>query len=302
MEPADPDHPQRQLIQALVGRGIGVYRIEKPGMGDSVGTPACATSDFDTELAAFEAGYKALADRHAYRPSSIFLLGHSLGGLAAPLIASRGPAPRGVAVYGTVLRPWADYVQDVTRDQNTIRGVEDPVRSAEQAEAARPIVDAIYRDKLTPAEAARRHPQLEGFMREALGWDGGELIFGRHYSFWQDIASLPLYAAWRDARTNVLSIYGEHDVAALNSADHRMIARLVNRYRPSTGRFVQIARADHFMVTTASIEEAPPGPDSPPPRLSPELVDELAGWIERSMAEPAVEQRFAPPAQAGAGR
>jgi hypothetical protein len=91
-------------------------------------------------------------------------------------------------------------------------------------------------------------------------------------------------------------LFGEHDVAAMNDEDHRMIARVVNRYRPGTADFVQIEKADHFMVLTPTMEPALET-QAVPERLSPQLITELAGWIERTLTKPPVASRF-PPVQA----
>src|SRR3712207_7669027 len=45
--------------------------------------------------------------------------------------------------------------------------------------------------------------------------------FSRHYRFAQDLAHLPLAAAWRDTRSNVLAIYGGSAMGALFDEDRK---------------------------------------------------------------------------------
>jgi hypothetical protein len=115
---------------------------------------------------------------------------------------------------------------------------------------------------------------------------------GRHYKFMQGLAKQPLYAAWRDSRTNVLSLYGEADLVALFDEDHRMIAEIANYYRPGSGRYVEIARTDHGMTLVGTRDEfrrktAETG-TPPSGEFNPHVGSILAQWIRESMARPPV--------------
>ena len=132
----NPTHPYPQLIQALVDAKIAVYRVEKPGLGDSVGGLDCTKIDYATELDGFRAAYNHLTADLKISPDRLFMLGHSLGGLEAPMLAAER-APRGVAVYGTVLRSWADYYHDIDVFQSYLSGNGVDLVAAEQASGRR---------------------------------------------------------------------------------------------------------------------------------------------------------------------
>ena len=68
-----------------------VYRIEKPGMGDSISEKPCRDIDFTTESKAFLQGLNALKTHTQVDPDKVFLFGHSLGVLHAPVIAKQSP-------------------------------------------------------------------------------------------------------------------------------------------------------------------------------------------------------------------
>jgi hypothetical protein len=72
----------------LTRHGIAVLRYDKRGVGKSTGDYAVATSDDFASDA--EAGIAYLKTRKEIDPHRIGLIGHSEGGLIAPLIASRG--------------------------------------------------------------------------------------------------------------------------------------------------------------------------------------------------------------------
>jgi len=75
------------LADYLTRRGIGVLRYDKRGIGKSTGSYAQATSmDFANDA---EAGVAYLKTRKEVDGTKIGLIGHSEGGLIAPLVASR---------------------------------------------------------------------------------------------------------------------------------------------------------------------------------------------------------------------
>jgi hypothetical protein len=288
IEPALPDDPYRRLGAELAKRGVAYYRVEKPGLGDSIGTPACADVDFATELDAFRGAYKHLIETRHIDPDRIFMFGHSLGGLEAPLLAAELP-PRGVAVYGTVLRNWADYHLDIPRYQTFLAEGSDPGEAAAATERARELLRQFYFGKKSPAELAAANPDNPDQMRLNFAWDGADKMFGRNYRFLQGLAGLPLASAWRRAKTNVLALYGESDIVAIDDRDHKLIADIADFYRPGSGRFVEIARTGHGMTMVGNRREyrekaiaaggaAPDGP------FNPEVAAVLAGWITDAMA------------------
>ena len=282
----------RQLAAELLRAGIGFYRVEKPGIGDSAGTPHCSTIDYGAELDAFRTAYRHLIERRGIAPDRIFMLGHSLGGMQAPMLAAER-APRGVAVYGTVLRNWADYHRNIDQFQSYLMTGADLAAQTERTERHRDIFRRFYLLREAPAQVAAADPILAEGMREAMNWDGGDNIFGRHFKYAQDLAHLPLIAAWRDTRSNVLSLYGASDMVALDDEDHRLIADLVNFHRPGTASYVEIARTGHGMELLGDRQEVRAraragGPPQPAP-FNPEVARALIAWVQASMARPPVQ-------------
>jgi dipeptidyl aminopeptidase/acylaminoacyl peptidase len=82
--------PYRKLFDSLATLGNIIYRVEKPGMGDGPSPCNCEITGFEKELSAFEAGYKQLLSYPWATEDRIFLVGHSMGGVQAPLLAAKG--------------------------------------------------------------------------------------------------------------------------------------------------------------------------------------------------------------------
>lgn len=77
------------LADQLSKNGIAVLRFDDRGVGESGGNFSSATTmDFATDV---EAAYQYVLTRKEIDPKKIGLLGHSEGGLIAPMVASRNP-------------------------------------------------------------------------------------------------------------------------------------------------------------------------------------------------------------------
>ena len=79
--------PFHVLADALTRRGIAVLRVDDRGVGGSTGSVATSTSD---EFAGdVMAGIAILKSRSDIDPHKIGLIGHSEGGIIAPIVAAR---------------------------------------------------------------------------------------------------------------------------------------------------------------------------------------------------------------------
>jgi hypothetical protein len=285
MEGSSPAHPYTALAQQLASRGIATYRVEKPGMGDSLGTPACLDTDFDTELEAFRAGLDALIRTHQIAPQRIVVLGHSMGGIQAPLLAAETGNLRGVAVMGTAVRSWHDYMIELIRVQGFFSAGADPAESEALSETMRPLFDRIFNEATPLTTIAAENADHARLLREVLDWDGADQILFRKVTYWRQIADQRLAAAWRDSDVPVLALYGEADFAAIDDRDHRLITEIVNHYRPSTARFVLLPRTGHGFGLEGTRAEAQAanraaGGQAAPAPFNPEVARVLADWID----------------------
>ena len=83
--------PMRQIAEALASRGIAVLRVDDRGVGGSGGRDTLATvttSSFADDVRA-EVAY--LRSRSEIDPKRIALVGHSEGGIIAPMVAANDP-------------------------------------------------------------------------------------------------------------------------------------------------------------------------------------------------------------------
>ena len=82
-------HPFLVLADYLTRQGIAVLRVDDRGVGESTGDFSQATSvDFASDVLA---GIEYLKTRKEINPEQIGLIGHSEGGLIAPMVAVKSP-------------------------------------------------------------------------------------------------------------------------------------------------------------------------------------------------------------------
>ena len=86
----------RQIADTLGRRGIAVLRVDDRGVGGSGGNPVTETSaDYATDI---EAAVDYLRARYEIDPMKIGLIGHSEGGMVAPMVADQDHAIKGMVL------------------------------------------------------------------------------------------------------------------------------------------------------------------------------------------------------------
>jgi uncharacterized protein len=164
--------PIAQMIRVFGEAGFATMRVEKPGLGDSEGGP-CGEIDFFAEVDAFDAALRALASMDVDR---IFLFGHSLGGMIAPLIA--GDRAHAVVAYGSSAARWTATLRDAIERQLPLRGARAP-------------------------EVAKK---LEAFDADPFAHRSG-----RSLAFHLDLDAVDFEAKWRALEVPVLVAIGSFD-------------------------------------------------------------------------------------------
>jgi dienelactone hydrolase len=105
--PLSPDVAQPGLVRVIGMNGFVTMRVDKSGMGDSEGPP-CDSIGYEEELAGYRAALQALKAHRSVDPARVFLLGVSLGGVFAPVLANES-AVAGIVAYGTLATAPSPY-------------------------------------------------------------------------------------------------------------------------------------------------------------------------------------------------
>lgn len=241
IDDATANDPYRTLAHELTRRGLIVMRVEKSGVGDSQGAP-CATVDFETELAGYRAALAALRTDRRVDASQIYLFGHSIGTLGAPLLAQELGAAGVIAAQG-LGRTWIEYELINTRRQIELAGASPADTDAAMIAKADCIMRALrLRTPVADLFAEAPHcaqlvglPASQDYMAQLTDFNPG--------------------AAWAALSAPALIIYGASDFVT-DEADHRRIVDIVNAYQPGQAELVVMPELDHFLVRTPSQQDS----------------------------------------------
>ena len=143
--------PFREVAEALAARGVAVLRYDDRGFGESGGVYGTATTaDFANDTRAVISYLRA---RPEIDPDRIFLVGHSEGGMVAPMVAAEDKRLRGI-----VLLAGPAYTGRKIMEYQSLYAIN---QRSEKSAVER---DSLYRANLVEIDsAAARQPWVRFF-------------------------------------------------------------------------------------------------------------------------------------------
>jgi pimeloyl-ACP methyl ester carboxylesterase len=239
--PSDPYDTYRLLAHDLTRAGIAVLRLEKAGIGDSQGGP-CFDTDFDQELGSYAAALIALRSEAHVDSNRIFLFGHSIGTMIAPILASRYPVAGVIAADGVGIN-WVEYELANLRRQAALEG-DSPAQT-----------DALLRSK----EICMHRLLIERQPESAIEADMPECKERNAYpvaaSYLQQVAALNIGELWMKVNVPVLAIYGTADFVT-SQADLQRIVDIVRAGHPGIAELRLIEGMDHHFERMGTAQNA----------------------------------------------
>ncbi len=233
------------VFQALAQTpGFAVVRVDKPGVGDSEGD--CAATDFNEELAAYRAAFRAMRSWSFVDADRIFVFGISNGGGWAPLVAEGAPVAGYISAGGWT-GTWFDHMLGIERRRQVLAG-----RNPNQVDDLAALSERLYRQFLLEG----RHPSaiLADDPTLHAVWDGDpDHLYGRPVVYYQQLQQLDLAGAWSNVAVPTLVLWGEYDWI-MSQEESSSIAALVNARASGLARFVELPNAGHTFENYASLE------------------------------------------------
>ncbi|HET7250141.1 MAG TPA: alpha/beta fold hydrolase [Gemmatimonadales bacterium] len=267
------------IVRDFASRGFVTMRVDKPGCGDSEGGPL-RDVDFETQLDGFRAALAMLRSDPGVDPGRILVFGHSMGGAWAPLLADELPV-RGIAVYGTLVRTWTEYLLENDRRQGALGGQSAAAIDSTLKLEAR-VCNYLWSEGLSPREMSERHPELAPWVDSSM--TNATYYAGCHYRFFQQLAAKNLAAAWARYPGYVLSLYGRSDFLS-GEEDHALIARIVNQAHPGHARFQAIDGIDHAFRREATQAGSFATWGQPGAPFDDRVVQALRAWSDEVVKE-----------------
>ena len=261
------------LADYLTRKGIAVLRADDRGVGKSTGSFATATTaDFATDV---EAGIAYLKTRPEVDSRKTGLIGHSEGGIIAPMVAARN---RGVAFI--VMMAGSGVPGDEILAEQTLLIEEANGKSREKAEKT----VANEREVLQLVKNEKDDAMLEKALREKLAADIPQAQIGMQIKqvtspWFRYFISYDPATALRQVKCPVLALNGEKDLQVPPDQNLPAIRKALEQAGNTHVEIDKLPGLNHLFQTAqtgapgeyAAIEET----------MSPVVLEKIASWILR---------------------
>lgn len=258
------------LADHLTRHGIAVLRYDDRGFGKSQGSFATATSaDFATDA---EAAWQYLRDRKEIDPKRIGLLGHSEGGLIAPMVAARKPE---VAFLVLLAGPAVTGEQLLYQQSALIlkaEGAGDEMIAAKKKEQE--AMFAAVREETDAAKLAERiRAALPGQPKEAQDAAIRQMAspWIKYFLFYDPAPALA------KVKVPVLALNGELDLQVPAEQNLPLIAATLKKAGNNNVTTVRVPKANHLFQTcvTGAVSEYAKIEET----LSPHVLETVSTWL-----------------------
>ncbi len=271
----------------LTKNGIAVLRYDDRGVGQSTGNFSTATSaDFADDA---EAAIAYLQSRSDLSKSSIGLMGHSEGGMIAPMVAARNKAVKFVVLLAAPGVPITELMAQQTTDQMRLAGA-DSADIAGSAAANAKIFAAMNRYKNLSSDAYKKqidsvvYAQVRSMPKEALGGKTVEEVAKRNsqqlYSPWfrYFIAYDPAIAISK-LKCPVLALNGTLDMQVQSSANLAGIKAALAKAGNNRFEVLPLNGLNHLFqkANTGSVAEYAKISET----VNPVALNRVTAWINR---------------------
>ena len=259
------------LSDYLTRKGIAVLRADDRGTGKSTGTFATATSaDFATDV---EAGVAYLKTRSEIDPHKIGLVGHSEGGIIAPMVAARNPD---VAFIVMMAGSGVPGDQILTAQLQAIEEANGKSHEEAAKDASR------EREMISLVETEKDEAVLEKELKEKMSGEVPEPQIGAQIKtltspWFRYFLTYDPATALRKVTCPVLAINGEKDTQVPPEQNLPAIRKALEEAGNKHFEVDELPGLNHLFQTAktgspgeyAEIEET----------MSPVALEKMAGWI-----------------------
>lgn len=255
-ETVGANKPFRDLAWGLATKGVAVLRYEKRTKEYAVAmavNPEKITLKEETIDDAVSA-VELLRKTAGIDPHRIFVLGHSLGGMAAPRIAEAEPAIAGLVILAGPTRPMDVVVVDQYHYLASLEGNSSPEAQAKLSEIEA-LMDKVK--KLTRNDRS-----------------SSELIYGVAPIYWLDLKNYNQVATARSLKQPMLILQGGRDYQSTETDFEGWRKGLASR--PDV-TFKLYPYLNHLFITGTT--RSTPAEYNRPGHVSEVVVSDIAAWI-----------------------
>lgn len=258
-ETIGPNRPFKDIAWGLASQGIAVLRYDKRTKAhadlytpDELAKTTLQNETIDDAILAA----KLLASNPKIDPKQVYVLGHSQGGMAAPLIGQQDPDLAGLILLAGPARP----LEDIIVDQLTyIANVDGTVTDAEKSSI----------ETAKTAEAVAKSSDLN------LDTPSSELPLGAPASWWLSLRDYRPAETAKALSMPILVLQGGRDYQ-VTKADFDIWQQTLKD--KANAKLVFFPDLNHLFMTGTGMST--PDEYSKPGSVAQEAIDQIASWIK----------------------
>lgn len=262
------------LADYLTRSGIAVLRVDDRGVGESTGNFEAATSiDFASDA---EAGIAYLKTRKEIDPKKIGLVGHSEGGMIAPIVANRSSDVAFIVMMAGIGVNGEELLVSQMRLISKSQGISDE-QIDKNATLERRLF-AMVREEKDDATLQRKARKL---IPVSMGPPGMvevqlKMMASPWFRYFIDFDPVPVL---KKVKCPVLAINGENDLQVPPSQNLAAIQKALESGGNSDFQIVKLPKLNHLFQTsqTGAITEYSRIEET----IAPAALELIAGWITK---------------------
>jgi uncharacterized protein len=259
------------LSDWLTRKGIEVLRVDDRGVGKSTGVfGAATTADFATDV---EVGVTFLKTRPEVNARKIGLIGHSEGGVIAPMVAARNPNVAFIVMMAGTGVPGDQILVEQKKLIEEAGGMmkADAEKQAAEEEA---VLTLVVKEKDNPDLAKDLKKKLEGTVAEPELGAQVKVLTSPWFRYFLAYDPAP---ALREVKCPVLALNGENDLQVPPAQNLPVIRKALQEGGNTNFEVVELPGLNHLFQTSktgspaeyARIEET----------MSPVAMAKISDWI-----------------------
>lgn len=237
-----------KLINDLAEKSnMVLYRIEKPGVGDSEGD--CGKVDFETELNGYESALKHLKAKPYVNSNQIIIYGNSMGSALAPYLANKYKLS-GVISDGTFFKSWYEHMLEIERRILEIEGKsqEDIYRLMNTVYI--PLYYEMLIKKKSFESILKDNPTYAQYHRQGLNY-----MYGRSMKYYHQVQDFNFAKEWENLKVPVRVRWGTNDWI-MTENDNDMIMYVLDSQGHKDHELYKYKDLDHWSTIHPDYENS----------------------------------------------
>ena len=162
---------------------------------------------------------------------------------------------KGIVAYGTVVRPFGEYLVENWRRNRWLRSQPDLPQLEDEQRRMAELLHYLLAEKRSVRETTTEHPDLTAMAKRLFPEDNEHFDGWRTLQHVRQLNDQNIARAWASLDVPVLALIGEYDIRTL-PMDHEYIAAIVNARHPGKGTWRMLPRLDHGFAEHDSRKDA----------------------------------------------